>query len=397
MIGHIEWRGKNKDHARLMVTVGVNINRQPIKKYKSIGKVSQKEAEKALANFITDIENGSFMDTTKIKFSTFVDTWLKNYAETNLRPKTLFRYKQILTSRIMPEFGHYQMQKITPLLIASFYRKLQEPLARTDGKKGTLSPQTVLHHHRLLHAIFEHAVKWQVISSNPVSQTTAPKVPRKEAMHYEEQQLRELLLALSNESYHFQVIIIMAIETGLRESELMGLLWSHLDLTNRMVRIEQTRHYVPKVGNVINPPKTEQSRRQLSISTTLAQMLSELKQKQDCIRPFNCPLENDWVFLSGLGLPLHATTMSSWFPRFLKRHNLPPLRFHGLRHTSATILNARGLDIASLSKRLGHSTKMTTLNIYTHSFANTNAIASTIMEEVITKNLTPTSDTSPLN
>lgn len=394
MLGHIEWRGKNKDHARLMVTIGINSDGQAVKKYKSIGKVSSKEAEKALASFITEIENGTYVEVKKTTLSTFSDTWLSNYADLALRPKTVFRYRQILSSRILPELGHLQISKITPLLITAFYRKLQTTDIRMDGKAGGLSMQTILHHHRLLHAIFETAVKWGVLANNPISRVNTPKVPKKEASCYDANELKLMFHYLQQEYFQFQVIVTMAIETGMRESELMGLLWSHINLDKGTAKVEQTRHYIPKLGHVINPPKTELSRRVISLSNTLVALLRELKEVQD---EKGYDTTNTGLFKGKEGSPLHATTMSSWFPRFIKRHGLKPLTFHGLRHTSATLLNTMGLDISSISKRLGHSTKVTTLNIYTHAFASSDIVASSLMDKLLIKSMNPTLSTSILS
>ncbi len=388
MKGSIEWRGKHKDQARLIVSVGLNAKGQAVKKYRTLGTVSNKDAEIALAKFITEIETGTLAETKKMTLFTFVELWLKNYVEVELRPKTAYRYKQILYARILPELGHITMTKINPLMLAAFYRGMQQPNSRLDGKKGGLSKTTVLHHHRLLHSIFEVAVKWQVIASNPASRVSTPKAPKLEAGFYNESQIKDLLTALEKEHYQYQVIVIMAIDTGMRESELMGLTWANVDLEKRIVKVVQTRHYIPKIGHIINPPKTDHSHRKIALSITVANLLFCLYEYQQELKRKN---ESTWkdsgfVFVSKYdGAPIHSDTMTHWFPRFLRKHGLPHLRFHGLRHTSATLLNSKGLDIASISRRLGHSTKMTTLNIYTHAFSNTDHVASQLIEEVIAK------------
>ena len=263
-----------------------------------------------------------------------------------------------------------------------------------DGKAGGLSMQTILHHHRLLHAIFETAVKWGVIGNNPISRVSTPKVPKKEASCYDVNELKLMFYYLQQEYFQFQVIVTMAVETGMRESELMGLLWSHLNLDKGTAKVEQTRHYIPKLGHVISPPKTELSNRVISLSNTLVTLLHELNVLQEQ-RGYDTI--STGVFKGKEGASLHATTMSSWFPRFLKRHGLKPLRFHGLRHTYATLLNMMGLDISSISKRLGHSTKVTTLNIYIHAFANTDTVASSLMNTLLMESMNPTSSTNILS
>jgi integrase len=127
--------------------------------------------------------------------------------------------------------------------------------------------------------------------------------------------------------------------------------------------VEQTRHYIPQIGDVINPPKTEQSRRTLKISLLLTNMLIRLKHQQEQTKMKMGEQNNNtnFVFVSNLGNPLYAGTLSSWFPKFLHKHELPHPNFHGLWHTSATNLNAKELDITTISRRLGHSNKMTTL------------------------------------
>ncbi len=107
-----------------------------------------------------------------------MERWLKDYAETNLAPKTLHRYKKMLGSRILPAMGHLKIDKIKPTHLLDFYANLQEDGIRLDNKPGKLSERTIHHHHRLLSTIFTDAVEWQIIHSSPAARVKAPKVKK---------------------------------------------------------------------------------------------------------------------------------------------------------------------------------------------------------------------------
>ena len=366
MAGSIENRGKNS--YRLIVSCGMDNDGNQIKKTRTVKASSPKEAEKLLAIFIAEIEKGQFVAPSKLTLSDFVERWLRDYAETNLAPKTLFRYKQILDSRILPAMGHLKLEKIQPVHLLEFYNNLREEGIRTDGKPGSLSESTILYHHRLLSSILQDAMQWQIIASNPASRVKPPKAVKKQAACYDEIQTAALLEAANKEPLRYTVLITLAVATGLRRGELMGLEWKDINFEKGTLEVRQASQYLPGKGLFTKDPKTETSKRIISVPTSVMAFLKQYKvtQSEERLKVGDLWQGSDRLFTTWDGKPMHVDTISKWFPEFLRRHSLPPLPFHGLRHTAATLLIGQGLHAKTISNRLGHSNISTTMDIYGH-------------------------------
>ena len=163
MAGWVEKRGNNK--WRLNVPGGTGPDGKRKIHRRTIEATSEREARKQLDIFSAEVQKGQYVEPTKLTFKEFSHKWIET--KKNLAPKTMHRYKKMLESRILPAMGHMKLEDIKPFHILQFYDNLQEPGIREDGKEGTLSPTTILHHHRLLVTIFNAAVKWQILLPIP--------------------------------------------------------------------------------------------------------------------------------------------------------------------------------------------------------------------------------------
>ena len=426
--GSVEKRGENT--WRLIVSAGMKDDKQ-VKKKKSVtttvscpesscrgcSKVSRckarKEVEKLLAEFVLEIEKGVYFEPTKLTFKDFADRWLRDYAEKELAPTTTFRYRQLLDSRIYPAMGHLAVEKITPVHLMEFYANIQEEGIRLDGKAGKLSPTTIRHHHRLISSILNTAVQWQVLSTNPAARIKPPRVPKKIAGCYDEQQTASLLAAMENEPFKYQVAIALAIDTGVREGELMGLTWPAVDFENNTIEILQSAQYLPGKGNFTKLPKNETSLRIVSITPSVMALLRRYKAHQAArqLKAGDLWQGTERLFTTWDGRPTHTYSIGTWFAKFLKRttfhkpcnmpiskeatcphcnkpikekdvYRLPPLPFHGLRHTAATLLISTGMDSKTVSGRFGHSNIGTTYDIYGHYLKSADREAADRIEQV---------------
>jgi site-specific recombinase XerC len=165
------------------------------------------------------VEKGLFIEPTRLSFQDFTERWLRAYGEKNLAPKTLFRYRQILESRVYPAMGHLKIEKITPVHLMEFYANLQEKGIREDGRSGGLSERTVLHHHRLISTILQSAVQWQVTNSNPARKVKPPKVAKKQGSYYDEEQTATLLAVSGKESIKHKYWCILLLLQGCVEAK----------------------------------------------------------------------------------------------------------------------------------------------------------------------------------
>lgn len=188
---------------------------------------------------------------------------MKEYAAKNLAPKTIFRYKELLDTRITPALGHLKIANIKPMHFLEFYNNLLEDGIRKDGKPGGLSPLTIKHHHRLIHAIFESAVQWQLLAINPVDHVTPPKVKKTEAGFLEIDDIDMLLTALAplNKSdLKYKAGTFITLASGMRLGELMGLFWSSIDFDKNTIQITQANQYLPAQGIFTKEPKNYSSK-----------------------------------------------------------------------------------------------------------------------------------------
>lgn len=252
-------------------------------------------------------------------------------------------------------------------------------------RKQTLSGKTILHHHRLISSILEKAVKWQVIYSNPCARVEPPKAERREAEYLDETQAQNLINCLKSEPTQYRAMIITLLYTGMRRGELCGLEWSDIDFKNCLIDISRTSLYLPGKGIFNDDTKTEASRRVIKIPTEAMKILKEHRKEQIENKFKLCDkwVNSGKVFTQWNGKPIHPDTITAWFSQFIKKNNLPQIHLHSLRHTNATLLIASGVDLRTVSKRLGHSNMTTTSNIYTHAIKSADERAAELLGDIL--------------
>jgi integrase len=386
LVGHIEKRGEGK--YRLTVSAGSDSSGERIRKRRTVQAVDDAAAEVELAKFITEIEGGMYFEPSKLTFKTFVDRWLDDYANNPsvYTPRSLYRNQEMLETRILPEFGEMQITKIKPLHIVSFESKLRKDGARKDKKKGGLAESTIAKYHWLLSAIFKTAEQWGVIEKNPVEKVTPPKVKKSKPPKYEEKEVAAMLAALEKEPLKYRVIVHLAFASGMRRGELMALTWEDIDFKSNTLDISKALQYVPKEGVSESDPKTEESIRIVTLPQATIDLLKQyrVEQVKQRLKVGDLWKGSDRIFTTWDGGGMFPDTPTQWFPKFLKRHSLPHLNFHGLRHLNATFLIAQGVNIKTVSSRLGHAEVKTTLDIYTAALRSADRDAADKLDSIFT-------------
>ena len=215
---------------------------------------------------------------------------------------------------------------------------------------------------------------------NVAQRADPPAVPHTEISILDEQEMKHLLALLEEEPMQYKVMIKLLIYTGMRRGELCGLNWSDIDFERNLVHITKAILYTPEQGIFEDTPKSRQSSRAINIPQEMITLLKQWKIEQ-CKQKLL--LGDQWkntdkVFTSSNGDVMRPDSLTSWFQRFIKRNNLPNAHLHTLRHVSATLLIAGGVDVATVSSRLGHANKSTTLNIYTHAIKSADAAAANL-------------------
>ncbi|MBA2874986.1 integrase [Anoxybacillus caldiproteolyticus] len=299
---------------------------------------------------------------------------------------------ECVRNRILPAFQYLRMDQIKPKHIIDFLDNLEENGMRMDGKGGKLSSSRIYYHYRILNNIFNFAQEIQIIKENPVKMVKKPKVEYKETEVYTDEEVAHLLECLESETQvpHWQIIIKLAIITGMRRSELCGLEFKHFDYENGLVRVRQALTYTKTNGYEIHEiRKGNRTARQrdihipLSLATEVKKL--ELQRKKERLAAEKLWMDGKYNFIlcDETGKPFNPNSLKNWWERFIKRHKLKYINIHALRHTSATLLINEGVHAKIISERLGHSDIKTTMNIYGHSLKQADKLATEKLESVL--------------
>ena len=395
MAGSIEKRGKNS--YRLIVCHGFNLDGKPIRHTKTVhGTKAQANIE--LAKFVAEVEQGTVIEGKSITFKEFTEIWKRDYGSKELAPSTYRRYLGMLESRILPYLGHFKLDKIKPTDIMKFYDMLDKDtqIRRVKCNNGyrtlkPLSQKTILEHHRLIRAMLHRAVYWQLLFSNPCERVQPPKSKKPKRRYYDDEQCKVLLSnlnELSVDDIKYKAAITLTLFTGVRLGELMGLEWSDIDFTNGIVSINKSSQYLSDKGVFTKAPKTESSIRDVAISDFVVSLLEEYRLWYEMQKSIYGELwtNSDRLFVQSDGKPMHPSTISKWFVKFVKEIGLPVINFHGLRHTNATLLISQNIDVAVVAARLGHAQITTTFNFYVHPIISHNKSAGNVLQNLLIPN-----------
>jgi len=388
----IEKRGANS--WRLVVEAGYDSSGKRLKRYKTI-KIDDpallkttKRLNDELVKFKIEIEAGEYIAPEKMTFDAFVKEWESKYALKHLAEKTLYTYRSNLKNKILPTFGHLKLEQIKTIHIVSFLDSLTKDGARQGYRKGNLSAGTIEINHRVLKNIFSRAVEWKLLKQNPVSGVKKPSVKHKEVTPYDHNEIQQLLIALQNEPIHWRVMVTLALTTGLRRGELLGLEWHHIDWDTGILTVAQSVSLSPAGIAHVKEPKTRASKRKVALPSTMLQDLKDYYlHKLDEREKIGDMWEGgqyNFMFCHPNGKAFHQERPYLWFREFIKKNGLRYIRFHDLRHTSATVLINQGVHAKIISERLGHGNINTTMNVYGHALRTADQSAADKFESILT-------------
>lgn len=382
MARKIEKRGKNS--YRLTVAAGYSPDGKQIFHRKTVH-CSDKDAKKQYALFVADIEAGNTANSGKLNLYDFCKIWIRDHAERHLAPKTVQRYKQLLNLQILPVLGHIQLSKLKPPQIIAFYSDLEKRGIRKDDNPGCLSPRTRLHIHRLLHTILETAVQWEYLNTNPAAKVKAPRATKAHIKILNEEQTAAFIQQLDKAALKWKTLFLLTLAAGLRLSEAMGIEWKHIDLNQGTLSIEQSSHYINKVGIITSGTKNQSSERLISLPDSITELLKQYRVHQNTERE---QLGDNWkdhdrLFTQWNGKPMYPGSFNSWLKNFCTKNKLPQTTPHSLRHLSATILINTGISLKNISARLGHQRTSTTSDIYSHFLKSTDKAAAEKMDKFL--------------
>ena len=303
-------------------------------------------------------DDGLPAPSDKLTFAAFVEKWVAAIAPT-VRDRTAYGYGVLLRKHAVPVIGRVPMTKLQPADLVRVYQQ---------RRKAGAAPRSVLHLHRVLFRALRFAERWGDVARNVAALVDAPKVSRTEMRALSADEARQLLR--TGEADRLGALLVLALSTGMRSGELLGLTWRNMDLDRGAVGVVAALQPTAE-GLALVEPKTSRSRRVIDIEPRVVMALrrhraAQLMERRVAGEAWHAPIA-DLVFTTATGAPVDGRDLlRSWFRPLLVRAGLPPIRFHDLRHSYASIALAQGVHPKVVQEAMGHATIAVTLDLYSH-------------------------------
>lgn len=372
MRGSIVKRGKN--YAVILELDKDSVTGKRKQKWITVGS-DLDAAEKKLTELQHQKDTGSFVEPSKVRVSQYLDRWLADYGKPNLSPRTFERYEYIIEKHLKPVIGRVTLSQLRSSHIQSHYTALLN--------RG-LAPRSVKYDHTVIHKALNTALKWGLVSRNVADSVDLPKARRSEMQTWDETELTIFLASARDTEYH--ALFYLALFSGMRRSELLGLRWSDCDLIMGQVSVSRGLHHLRK-GNsyVFTQPKSARSRRTIALSPSA---VLTLKAHYDKVRMDLALLEKPFndarlVFSTLEGKPYRPETISRAFVNLAVKVGIKKIRFHDARHTHASLMLKQGIHPKIVQERLGHSSIAITLDTYSHVAPGLQQAAANRFDEVL--------------
>lgn len=287
--------------------------------------------------------------------SRFLTEWLEE-VERSLAPKTFRRYREMVQQHILPELGRIRLARLTPHDVTIMLRRKQD---------AGLSPRSVHHLRAVLRRVLNVGIRRGELHRNAAALAEPVKVTDHDVALMPPEEAQAILAAFRD--HPLEPVVALALWTGLRQAEILGLRWRDVDVERRTITVAGTLQRLNGDWQRV-PPKKRRSARTIAMAEPLVPILQAQRIHQGALRERLAAAWSevipDLVFTTSIGTPLTGTTVTNRFQWTLKSKALPVRRFHDLRHGCATLLLASGVDLKTVSAILGHSTIAITANTY---------------------------------
>lgn len=331
------------------------------------------EAREWLKQTISQIDSGLSFQGAQYITSKYLQDWLVT-KKNHIRPNTFKQYEQVVKQHIDPAIGSIRLRDLTPMLLQKFYNYKLEI--------GT-SENTVALIHRVLRCALRQAYMMGLVVRNPLISIKCPKPTRKEMKILNEFQVRNLLLA--SKGTNLEALLHLAVTTGLRMGEIIGLKWEDLELNSATLKVQRQVQRVTGRGLVFSQPKSAKSRRVIILGSTTIEKLKLHYHQQHWSRLIAGERweENDLIFPNTVGKPMEQNRLLKEYKEILRQAGLPIIRFHDLRHTAATLMLQAGIHPKIVQETLGHADISLTMNTYSHALPTLQKEAAEKMDELV--------------
>lgn len=325
---------------------------------RSITGKTQKEVSQKLKAATAAIDAKTYTAPSKMTVGQWLEIWTAEYLG-GVKPLTVSSYKTAVKIHITPGLGAIKLEALDAHTVQGFYNSLRN--------QKQLSPKTIKNIHGVLHKALEKAVANKYIPFNPADSCELPRMEKKEIQPLDDDQISAFLKAIKGHKY--ESLFTIALFTGMRESEALGLTWDCVDLTKGTILINKQLQVVKgSHGEYALAPTKNSKGRTLTVAPFVVSVLKRVKhhQLENRLRYGECWTDSGFVFTDDLGAHLKHVTVYKAFKRIVTDMGYPDTRFHDLRHSYAVASIRSGDDIKTVQENLGHATASFTLDVYGH-------------------------------
>lgn len=357
--GHIRRRGEHTFELKFEAGRDPATNKRKIQYVSFRG--TKREAQVKLAELVASVGRGSYVEPSKATVADFVRARVDQWeAAGDISARTAQRYRQLVENQIVPPMGSKPLQKLTRLDVEGWHVTL---------RKGGLAARSIGHAHRVLGKALGDAERDGTVVKNVCKLQRPPKVPYREMVI-----VRDVPAFLAKiEGARLYVHAVLALFAGMRLGEILALRERGVDLDRHLVEVREALEETKANGIVFKTPKSRAGRRNITLPDIAVEALREHRKGilETRMKLGLGRLEPDYLLFANIeGKALRPSTVSSDWGELAGRIGMPEITFHSLRHTHASQLISEGVDIVTISKRLGHARPAVTLAIYAHIFTS---------------------------
>ncbi len=362
------WPRKNKE-GKIIGYRGAYFGPDGKRRYVS-GKTKE-DARKKKRQAMTDADRGFVFDAGTVTVEEYLDRWLTDSVRGTVRRSTFAQYESVVSRHIAPTLGRLKLKALTPAHLRSLYRKKLDV---------GLAPRTVQYIHVTLHKALKQAMMDGLIPRNVTEAVKAPQAHKKEVKPLTSNEVKALLSAAVGD--RLEALYVVAIHTGLRRSELLGLKWTDVDLDAGTLSVQRSLD----TDRTFNPPKRNKSRRTVKLTGQAVEALKShrARQNEERLRLGSLWEDHNLVFPNQLGKPMNADNLyHREFRPLLEKAGLSGFTFHSLRHTCATLLLSKNVNPKIVQEMLGHATISQTMDTYSHVMPGMQDAAAAALENAL--------------
>lgn len=371
---------RKQEHIISLWTLGRKGNHENRKNERGFKK--KKDAQDALTDLLNQVNKDEYIEPSKIKFTDYMlDVWIVEKVQNkHMTRLTAESYISYINNHIEPFIKNKTLGELTSNDIKGLVKYLKTKKSKQNNKP--LSDSTVQRIYNIVVTALNYTVKNELIKNNP-AEKVRPKIAKRKLTIWNVDQIQQFL---GNFEYsrHY-VAFCLAIHTGMRQGEILGLPWSNINYQNKIIMITQTLEHDGK--GIKQGAKTSSGVRSIDVSDEVIEVLQKQHEKVYLEREIAGEMyeDNDLVCCTSIGRPVLSANIFKAMKKKIKLLELPYIRFHDLRHTSASLMLAIGIHPKVVSERLGHSSVTLTLDTYSHLLKNMQSDAAVELSNLLSK------------